>query len=176
MRSRRAFLATAISSSFTAGGCLGKSSEFVFVKGSQLTTSEPLFSQSNWLGKPIKAELFTRADELTKALNTGAFPQNSYDEYLHFDTEEYFLSVFSSRLKLSDSGESKGWCPSSEVNDNRFLFNVPLHEWPKEFNDTNRRWVRLEMWRKNGNDIPTDVRTNIILTDEEDESINSCSS
>lgn len=142
MATRREFLAA--TGTAAVAGCLGGG------PGSkarvQFTTEEPLFTaESQWSSAPFTAAVFETPSNAA-AINDEVSHTDGIEQYLQFDPNEEFLAVFASTLRLAGEGRNKGWCPRRSVDGDRFLFRIPLDEWPEPLEES-ANWAMLNVWR-----------------------------
>ncbi|WP_254767462.1 hypothetical protein [Salinilacihabitans rarus] len=177
MPSRRTVLAAATSVPLTGAGCLDQLTGPSFQEATHLTTRSPIFTNdpTDWRGKPFRAEVFATPDELTAILDEEILSQHGYDHYTEFDPDQEFAAIFASKLKVIPDGVYKGWCPRNEVDGDRFIFHLPLAEWPPVLEDPDEDWVRLNRWRRNGSNPPTRTVIKVEMVDETDGKIKTCS-
>ncbi|WP_227357102.1 hypothetical protein [Haladaptatus salinisoli] len=178
-KSRRSFLSSVSLLGMTAlSGCAGLSLGSSSQKPVQIETSQASFNEQPLKAAPastdgatIHAALFTTKSDIDQQLDLSALPVTIRHTCRTIDFSTHFIAALVADTQLVAPTTSMSWCPTSQVDDDEFLFKLPLKQWPaqKAFGTPTVLVGRFEKWELRDSSAPSQaiVELEFVPPDEE---------
>jgi hypothetical protein len=177
--SRRSFLGgVSLLGITTFSGCAGLSLVSSSQKPVQIETSQASFDEQPLKAAPastdgatIHAALFTTKSDIDQQIDFSALPVTIRHMCRTVDFSTHFIAALVADIQLVAPATNMSWCPTSQINGDKFTFRLPLKQWPaqKAFGTPTILVGRFEKWELGDSSAPSQaiIKLEFIPPDEE---------
>ncbi|WP_266080048.1 hypothetical protein [Haladaptatus caseinilyticus] len=161
--SRRAVLtgAAALGAS-SLSGCanlsLGATEEPTFKHGSQVPLDQqPLTNTSSSADAvSLQAAVFTAKQDMHQRIKWSALPKPTQHLLRTTDYSTHFIATLIADTQLVSPTTNTSWCPTSSVDGDQFVFQLPVKQWPTQKALKSPSLVgKFEQWKIGKNAAPS---------------------